>query len=157
MPRTNADLASLRAALDWLGNQSKGEKAKHAMFNAFTVRLQFAVEAYRPFFTALATTQKGMVRRYEEEAGDDVRYLDNGNISFGPKLDRQYTLEHEELMETPLEDEPNRRPFTGADFDAVGLAVPQSVIDRLGPLFKKPASDPDAIGDEEEPTEETSS
>lgn len=150
MDRTYDDVLKLRHALGWLGNQKAGERAKASSYNTLNLRLQLATEAYRPIFTAIDKLQREIFEKYELMAGDDVKNLENGNVTFGAKLDRQYTKEVEAALEMPVEDEPRRRPFKLSDFDMVGIAVPQIIMDELGPLLEKPvAADPDILTDDD--------
>ncbi len=153
MTRTHGELLKLQSALAWLGNQPVGEKVKAPAYNALNIRIQLATEAFRPLFTAVQNTQKEIFTRYETLAGDDLKNLDNGNVSFGIKLDRQYKREMDELLDSQVEDEPKRRPFKVADFSAVGIAIPQFIMDEMGELLEKPTNvDADAI--EEDDTED---
>lgn len=151
-PRTYAEILRLQHALSWLGNQRPGEKAKTASYNALNLRLQLVIEAYKPLFTAIESAQRSIFLDYTARAGDELKNLDNGNVTFGVRLDQEYQRELEQLLEMPAEDEPRRKPFKLSDFDLVGIAVPQKVMDGLGSLLEKPSSiDPDAITDEEDP------
>lgn len=156
MARNYGDILKLNHALGWLGNQPIGEKIKAQAYNALNLRLQLATESYKPLITAIQTTQKEIFARYEALCGDDVKNLDNGNISFGPKLDRQYTRELDELLEALTDDEPKRRPFKVADFNAVGIAIPQVIMDEMGILLEKSSNvDADAIEAEATDVDET--
>jgi len=147
MIRTNADIQKTVRALEWLGNQPAGKNAKAPVYNAFQLRVQLHIEAYRPMSTAIAKTEKSLFVRFEKEAGDELKYLENGNVSFGIRADRDYKQQAEELMEAAAEEEPKRKAFVVTDFESVGIFVPQSIMDDLGSLFTKPADyDPDAIG-----------
>lgn len=150
MTRTYNDILKLQHALSWLGNQRSGEKTKAQAYNALNLRIQLATEAYKPLFAAILSTQKEMFARYELDAGDEIKHLDNGNVSFGAKADREFTRESEALLETPVEDEPKRRAFKLADFDVVGIAVPQMIMDEMGPLLEKQCGlDLDLLNNEE--------
>lgn len=151
--RTYEDILKLQHALSWLGNQKPGEKAKPSQYNALNLRIHLTTQAYRPLFDAIDASQKAIHNRYAELAGDDMKNLDNGNLTFGVKLDREYQKEIEELLDRPVEDEPKRRTFKLADFDIVGISVPQAIMSEMGPMLEGPAvEDPDAIEEEEEAT-----
>lgn len=144
--RTNGEVLKTIHALEWLGNQSASKGAKPSLFNAFGLRVQLHLEAYRPIGDAISKTAKKVFAKFEEEAGDNITYLQNGNTSFGPQLDRRYNREADELMDAICEEEPKRKPFKLSDFEAVGIFVPQSILSELGPLFWKPDGyDPDKM------------
>ncbi len=146
MTRTNADIRATKQALDFLGNSaSRSEKQKPQAYNALMLRIRMAIDAYTPLAKAIDETEKAMVERYVEDAGAEVKYGDNGSINFGPRLDREFMAEQRAFLEASAEDEPKRRAFTIADFDAVGINVPQIIQSQLGPLLATPAVDPDAI------------
>lgn len=149
MTRTYGEVLKLQHALTWLGNQPIGDKVKAQAYNALNVRLQLATEAYKPLVTAIQATQKEIFARYETLSGEEIKNLDNGNVSFGAKLDRQYARETDALLDTIAEDEPKRRAFKVIDFNAVGMAIPQVIMDEMGSLLEKPSNvDADAIEDE---------
>jgi len=131
-----------------MGNQPAGKNSNATAYNLFQLRVQLHVEAYRSLGSAISQAQKSLFQRFEKQAGSDLKYLENGNVSFGVAADREYLLQSDALMEAPAEEEPTRRPFQISDFEAVGIFVPQLILDELGPLFSKPANfDPDADPD----------
>lgn len=147
--RTNAQVLATKQALEWLGNQAKGEKAKASLYNALMLRLNNAVLAFTPMTDALVATQRQMLDRYKKEAGEDFKVKDDGSFTFGAELDAQYQAEYKELVNAPAEDEPRRRAFRLADFDAVGISVPQAIMAQLGPLLELPDEDEDAKTDKD--------
>lgn len=136
--RTYGKVLKLHHALNWLGNQPIGDKIKAQVYNSLNVRLQLAIEAYKPLVEAIQRTQREIFTRYETLVGDDVKFLEGGNVSFGAKLDRQYTREAEAFLETVAEDEPRRKPFKVIDFNTVGIAIPQLIMDEMGSMLERP-------------------
>lgn len=145
--RTNADLRALQNALNWLGNQPKADKVKFQQYNSFQLRVHRANHAYRPLLEALRDTEKQIVERYTALAGDDLKYLPNGSLDFGPH-DSDFMKEHQDLLSEEIAEEPTVRAFTLEDFDHAGIAVTAAVMGSLGPLFSSPEER--AAGDDED-------
>ncbi len=135
-----------KQALEFLGNSaSKSEKQKPQEYNALMLRIRLAIDAYAPLSKAIDETEMEMVGRYLNNAGAEAKFGDNGSINFGPRLDHLFMQEQRALLESPAEDEPKRRAFTLADFDAVGISVPQIIQSQLGVLLTRPDVDPDVL------------
>lgn len=145
LERTNADILRTIHALEWLGNQSPGKNTKASSYNAFQLRVQLHLEAYRPLGTAIGHIQKSLFQQFENAAGTETRYLENGNISFGLTADREYIRQSDMLLEARADEEPLRKPFQMGDFEASDIFVPQVILGELGPLFQRPDKfDPDS-------------